>query len=98
MAIVVDQENKAGGGLGKFLIWGVILFIIVIGAYYLFFKRPDVIPNLAAPAAFQQANDLSGVKLDPGAVVQSATFQTLKPSVPDMPTPATGRTNPFLPL
>ena len=82
----------------RFVIWGVILVVILVGAYYLFFKRPDVIPSLATPAAFQQANDLSGVKLDPGSVVQSTTFQALRPQVADMPVPATGRTNPFLPL
>lgn len=82
----------------RFAIWGVMLILLLAGGYYLFFKRPDVIPSLAPPAAFQQANDLKGVKLDPGAVVQSAAFQQLRPQVGDMPTPATGRSNPFFPL
>lgn len=97
MAIVVEQEQTGRVNIGKILIWAAILIIILLGAYYLFFKRPDVIPNLAAPAAFQQATSLSGVKLDPGTVVQSATFQSLKPQAPDMPSSTVGRANPFLP-
>ncbi len=98
MAIVVEQEQSGRGGIGKILVWVVIVLILLIGAYYLFFKRPDVIPSLAAPAGFQQASSLSGVKLDPGTVVQSATFQSLKPQAPEMPSPSTGRSNPFFPL
>jgi hypothetical protein len=98
MAIVVEQERSGKGGMMKLLVWGLILLVILVGAYYLFFKRPDVIPNLAAPAAFKQANELQGVKLDPGAVVQSQTFQSLRPQAPEQPTPVTGRTNPFQPL
>lgn len=98
MAIVVEQASGGKGGMIKLLIWGLILVVIIIGAYYLFFKRPDVIPNLAAPAAFKQAKDLSAVKLDPGVVVQSAAFQSLRPQAAPQPAPDAGRPNPFLPI
>ena len=97
MAIVVESQQKKGG-IGKLLIWLLLVGVVVFGIYYLFFKRPDVIPNLAAPAAFKQAAELSGVKIDPGAVVQSAPFQALRPQAPEMQVPATGRTNPFAPI
>lgn len=97
MAIVVDS-GRAPRSIGKLVIWALILGVILFGAYYLFFKRPDVIPNLAAPAGFQQANQLSGIKLDPDAVVQSATFQALKEQAPAQAAPATGRSNPFQPI
>lgn len=98
MAIVVDSGQGSKGGIVKIVIWLLILGVILFGAYYLFFKRPDVIPSLATPSAFQQASQLSGVKIDPGSVVQSAAFQTLKPQVAEMPAPVTGRANPFQPL
>lgn len=97
MAIVIEQEQGGKGGLTKIIIWAIILIVILVGAYFLFFKHPDVIPSLAQPAAFKQVNFLSEVKLDPDAVVQSASFQSLKPQAPDMPTPTTGRANPFQP-
>jgi hypothetical protein len=97
MAIVVESQQKRGS-IGKLLIWLLLLGVVVFGMYYLFFKRPDVIPSLTAPAAFKQATELSGVKLDPGTVVQSAPFQSLKQQAPQMQQPATGRTNPFAPI
>lgn len=98
MAIVVESGQNSKGGMVKIIIWLLILGVAVFGAYYLFFKRPDVIPNLVTPPSFQQANELSGVKIDPGAVVQSPAFQALKPQVPAMPTPSVGRENPFAPF
>lgn len=95
MAIVIEQENSGKGGLIKIVIWVIILMVILVGAYFLFFKHPDVIPSLAQPAGLKEVNVLSQVKLDPDAVVQSQAFQSLKPQAPDMPTPATGRSNPF---
>ena len=97
MAIVIEQERNGKGGLIKIVIWVMILLVILVGAYFLFFKHPDAIPSLASPSALKEVNVLSQVKLDPEAVVQSKAFQSLKPQAPDMPTPATGRSNPFLP-
>jgi|LNFM01.2.fsa_nt_gb hypothetical protein len=97
MAIVVESGQKKGG-ITKIIIWLMLLGVVLFGVYYLFFKRPDVIPNLVAPASFQQASELSGVKLDPGAVVQSPAFQDLRPQAPEMPVPAAGRENPFAPI
>lgn len=97
MAIVIEQERGGKGGIVKMLIWLIVLVVIVVGAYFLFFKHPDAIPGLATPQGLKQVNELSQVKLDPDAVVQSQAFQSLKPQAPDMPTPPTGRSNPFLP-
>ena len=97
MAIVIESD-RAPRSFGKIIVWLLILGVILFGAYYLFFKRPDVIPNLAAPSGFQEARQLSGIKLDPDAVVQNPAFQALKPQAPDQPTPETGRTNPFQPI
>lgn len=97
MAIVIEQERSGRGGLLKIVIWAIILIIILVGAYFLFFKHPDAIPGLATPQGLKEVNVLSQVKLDPDAVVQSPAFQSLKPQAPDMPTPPTGRSNPFLP-
>ena len=53
MAIVVESGQGGRGGIGKIAVWVVILGIILFAAYYLFFKRPDIIPDLAAPAVVE---------------------------------------------
>jgi len=98
MAIVVESSQGSRTSIVKVIIWLLIIAVLLFGAYYLFFKRPDVIPSLATPTAFKQASELSGVKIDPGAVVQSPAFQALKPQAPVMALPVTGRSNPFQPL
>jgi hypothetical protein len=97
MAIVIEQERTGKGGTIRMIIWIAILLVIVVGAYFLFFKHPDVIPNLATPTSLKDVNSIATVKLDPDAVVQSPAFQSLKPQAPDMPAPQTGRPNPFQP-
>lgn len=97
MAIVIEQEQSGKGGLIKIITWGVIFAVILVGAYFLFFKNPEAIPSLAQPAALKEVNVLSQVKLDPDAVIQSPAFQALKPQTGDMPQPPTGRSNPFQP-
>lgn len=97
MAIVVEQERGGKGGVVKAIVWIAMFGVVLAGAYYLFFKRPDIIPSLAQPDGLKGVNAIANVKLDPDAVVQSAAFQSLRPQVPDMPAPATGRSNPFQP-
>lgn len=97
MAIVIEQERSGKGGVIKMAIWIAILVVILAGAYFLFFKHPDAIPSLATPTGLRDVNSIATVKLDPDAVVQSPAFQALKPQAPDMPTPQTGRPNPFQP-
>ena len=97
MAIVIEQERGGKGGMVKLIVWVAIFLVVLAGAYFLFFKRPDIIPSLAQPEGLKGVNAIANVKLDPDAVVQSAAFQSLRPQVQEMPTPATGRSNPFQP-
>jgi hypothetical protein len=98
MAIVVEQERAPRLGLVKIVLWLIIIAVIAAAVYYLFFKRPDTIPNLIAPNGFQNTSNLSKINLDPAAVIQNPVFQSLKSHVGDLPTSTPGRANPFLPF
>lgn len=98
MAIVIEQEQGGRGtGILKIAVWIAIIIAILLGAYYLFFRHPDVIPSLAQPSGLKDVNVIAGVKLDPAPIVQGPTFQSLRQQAPDMPQPQTGRPNPFAP-
>lgn len=98
MAIVVEQERTQRMGVVKILLWLIIIAVIAAAAYYLFFKRPDTIPNLIAPAGFQNTTSLSKISIDPATVVQNPIFQSLKAHIAPMPSSTPGRANPFLPF
>lgn len=98
MAIVVEEEAKTGssGGLIKILMWVVIGGIIVAAVYYIFFKRPDILPDISAPAIFNDTEKLSKLRL-PKEIFNSPGFLQLKQYVGTTSLPITGKANPFLP-
>jgi hypothetical protein len=98
MAIVVEQERAPRMGIVRILLWLIIIVVIAATAYYLFFKRPDTIPNLITPSGFHDATSLSKINLDPATVVDNPVFKSLKSHVSAMPSSTPGRANPFLPF
>lgn len=98
MAIVVEQERTARFGFVKIILWLIILAVIVAAVYYLFFKRPDTIPELITPSAFQNTSSLSKINLNPETVIQHPVFRSLREHAPPFPTSTPGRANPFAPF
>lgn len=95
MAIVVEEEKKSGPG-----IFGVLTLLLVIGAvagavYYVFFKQPDLVGQIAAPVNFKNTEQLSKINLNPKDVVDSLG-KTFKQYVTPVTPGAKGRSNPFL--
>lgn len=97
MAIVVEQEKASGVGIVRIVLWVVLLGIILAAVYYVFFKKPDAIPDLITPSGFRNTTELSKINLDPQAVLQNPSFQSLRSQLPPLSTSSVGRPNPFLP-
>lgn len=95
MAIVVEEEKNRYSRLPALVSWMVIIAIIAVAAYYIFFKRPDII-SISPPAELGEIEELLEIRIAPEEVVGSPSFQALKlyvsPLVPSTP----GKANPFL--
>jgi hypothetical protein len=96
MAIVIEEE-KSGTGLVSILLWLIVLACIVVGAYYVFFKRVDII-DIDQPSSFQETMQLSGVNLHPELVVSRIQQPAFTSHSTIIPAKTNGRSNPFLGL
>lgn len=93
MAIIVEEE-KNHGNIGSFIVWGVIVAVLAVAAYYLFVKRPDLV-DVVVPKNVQDIGQLSKIELLPNDVL-SIISGKLKSYVPPLPPPPPGSgVNPF---
>ena len=95
MAIVVEEEKKGGMGILTILTWVLIIGAVAGSAYYLFFKQPELVGQIATPTSFKNTEQLSKLNVSPKDVVDSLSKgfrQYVTPLVPRN----MGRTNPFL--
>jgi hypothetical protein len=96
MAIILEEEKKPTNWAS---IVGTItiVFLVFIGAYYLFFKKPELIDEVIPPS-LSNLNVISQIhQIDPQAIVNSSNFKILRDYTTPLVTPATGRGNPFRP-
>ncbi len=97
MAILV-QETKKETNWVAVLSTIIIILVIFVGAYFLFFKKPELI-EVVAPGSLQNVSSISKLSFDPESVLNSPTFKLLRqlpPSTAEPPSP--GRSNPFRPF
>lgn len=95
MAIVVEEERHSSVNIIGAMMWGLVLVAIGLSAYYLFFKRPELIP-ITVPANFENAESLSNIQLNPEEVLDNPTFKALKTLVNPVKPEGVGKTNPLL--
>lgn len=95
MAIVVEQEKKKVNWITALSVT-VFLVVVFFGGYYLFFKQPELI-DIVVPAEFERLRVISEVRFSPREVVDSPVFQGLRDFAGTLPTPRTGKANPFSP-
>lgn len=95
MAIVVEEEKKSGAGILSLITWLLVIGAVAGTAYYLFFKQPQLVGQIAAPSSFKSTEQLSKINLNPKDVVDSLG-QTFKQYVTPLSPVSKGRSNPFL--
>jgi len=94
MAIIV-QEQKKSINLFAISIVTIILFAILLSAYFLFFASQPVI-EIIVPAPLETAVEITKAQFDPAVVINSSEFRVLR-SYAGLPTVGSlGRTNPFI--
>lgn len=98
MAIIVEEE-KNGVNLVRLLGWLGVLGVIASAVYYVFFAAPELI-SIKPPENFTNITPIAAITLHPENVLNSQTFNALKPPPFPLPTakgPAgVGRANPFV--
>lgn len=96
MAIILEEEKKPVNWFA-IVTGAVVALIVLVGGYYLFFKKPELI-EVVVPGPLQRIETLSKVpRLDPQAIVNSSNFRSLKDYTSPLPPAVKGRANPFLP-
>ncbi len=94
MAIVLEETKKQF----NWKLPALILAIIgVLGGaiYFLFFAPTPAIEVIVSPAV-RSASELSNIRFDPAAVVNSDAFRSLRRYSSDPTIGRVGRTNPFI--
>lgn len=96
MAIIIEEEKRQNNWVG-IAVGAVVVVVLFVGAYFLFFKRPQLI-EVVTPKQLQEINKISAVSFDPDAVVSSPVFKALRQYGNPVASPQTaGRANPFAP-
>lgn len=94
MAIIVNSRNSRSG-IVAFLIWLVLILVVVAGAYYVFFKRPELVP-ISAPPGFEEARRISKIRLNSREVLDNPKFRALRFYITPSQPASFGKSNPFL--
>ncbi|MDO8504319.1 MAG: hypothetical protein Q7S36_00500 [Candidatus Liptonbacteria bacterium] len=97
MAIIIPEEAKSGAGILSIITWLVVVGAVAGTAYFIFFKKPELVGQIVAPASFKKTEQLSKIDLNPQAVVGSLSKsfrQYIAPLTPGVK----GRANPFIDL
>ena len=94
MSIIIE-EQKSKSGIASVLIWLVFIVLVGVGAFYVFFKKPESI-KIPLPQNLEDTKKLAGLKLNPAEVVGSEKFQSLKPYINIPEARTDGRANPFM--
>ncbi|MDO8664523.1 MAG: hypothetical protein Q7K44_03215 [Candidatus Liptonbacteria bacterium] len=94
MAIIIEEKTN-GSGIVTFLIWLVILGIIAASAYYVFFKKPELV-EFSASSNFKNIEQLSKISINSDQLINNPQFQLLKQYVTVSFPENIGRPNPFL--
>ncbi|MFH0712537.1 MAG: hypothetical protein V2A55_01635 [Candidatus Jorgensenbacteria bacterium] len=96
MAIIVEEGKKPVNWIA-ILTTLIIVVVIFVGAYFLFFKKPELI-EIVAPSDLQGVSEISKISFNPDGVLNAPTFKLLRQygTTPEPPTP--GRNNPFRPF
>lgn len=95
MAIALEQERKPVNVLG-ILIALVVVGSLFAGAYFLFFKRPELV-DVVVPSSIQNVRQISTIPFAPERIFTAEKFRALRQYGTEIVLPQAGKSNPFLP-
>ena len=93
MAFTIEGESRRKG-LVTLVVGIIAVFILLFATYYLFFTNPPQI-DVLVPAELVTISRISEFSVDPGAVIDSQEYQSLKEHVGPPELGEFGRVNPF---
>jgi uncharacterized membrane protein YjfL (UPF0719 family) len=96
MAIIVEEEKQNSSAILYILIWGVLILAILIGVYYVFFKKPELYESAVSITNIN--TNIDGVinaksRIDLNSVLQMT--ESLKNYIDIPQNISTGKENPF---
>lgn len=96
MAIVIEEEQRSSSvNIVSLVIWIFALAALGLAAYYLFFKRPELIP-ITVPQNFKNTEELSNIELRAEDILSNLEFKNLQNHVTPLQPGSVGRSNPLL--
>ncbi len=96
MAIVVEEEKKPVN-LAAIASTIVVVLVLFIGAYLLFFKKPQLI-DIVSPGSANDLTRISKLNFNPEEVVNNPVFKSLRNFGGAVTNSTPGRNNPFKPF
>ena len=93
MAFTIEGENKRKG-LVRLVVGVIVDLLLLFATYYLFFTKPPQI-DILVPLELESISKISKLSIDPGAVIDSPQYQSLKEHVGPPELGEYGRVNPF---
>lgn len=95
MAIEIEQQSSSVNWVTITSV-AVIILVLFAGAYFLFFKSPELI-DVVAPGDFESIKQISEIDLNAEDLLDSPKFRMLRQFSIDASPPEPGRANPFQP-
>ena len=93
MAFTIKAENRRKG-LVKLVVGIISILLLLFATYYLFFTSPPQI-DVLVPLELEAISKISKFSVDPGAVIDSPQYKSLKKHVGPAELGEFGRVNPF---
>lgn len=97
MAIIVQEEKQSSIGILYILGWVIFGIIILVGIYYVFFKKPEIYEAAVSFKSNENINQVvqigSNTSFD--SIVENPVFKSLKNYIDIPQNISTGKENPF---
>lgn len=97
MAIVVQEEKQSSIGILYILGWIIFGIIILVGIYYVFFKRPEIYEAAVPLKNNENINQVVKIGSDTSfdSIIENPVFKSLKNYIDIPQNISTGKENPF---
>jgi len=96
MAIVIQEERQNTVGILYILGWVILGIIILVGIYYVFFKKPELYEKTVSTISKNKIEEVVqiGSNIDL-TIMENSTFKSLKNYIEIPQNVTSGKSNPF---